>query len=277
MGALNLYIYLLLPVFVVWQAVSFTWRATVASAQFETVTEFLSAFIILVLGAAAWLSVYGVDRYAFFSNIVFLFAAGASRVIQTFFPTLLDGRGGAGLRRPPGGRRPGGAGGPVDLRRAHGLLLLPSGGGRRRGRELPVDLFGRGHGRDGRHGPVRRDGMAGMGMDGMMGGAQAAGNTSLIGKLVGLFVKTGEDFTLFANTVECGLFVLVCLFFLFYFFGNRKFFFSSLEDFRVRMRRAEKALGSGPAPAGPVPFFPAPLPPSAHILSMGAFPRFFGR
>lgn len=74
----------------------------------------------------------------------------------------------------------------------------------------------------------------GMGMDGMMGGAQAAGNTSLIGKLVGLFVKTGEDFTLFANTVECGLFVLVCLFFLFYFFGNRKFFFSSLEDFRVR-------------------------------------------
>ena len=89
MGALNLYIYLLLPVFVVWQAVSFTWRATVASAQFETVTEFLSAFIILVLGAAAWLSVYGVDRYAFFSNIVFLFAAGASRVIQTFFPTLL--------------------------------------------------------------------------------------------------------------------------------------------------------------------------------------------
>ena len=31
-----------------------------------------------------------------------------------------------------------------------------------------------------------------------------------------------------------GLFVLVCLFFLFYFFGNRKFFFSSLEDFRVR-------------------------------------------
>lgn len=95
MGALNLYIYLLLPVFVVWQAVSFTWRATVASAQFETVTEFLSAFIILVLGAAAWLSVYGVDRYAFFSNIVFLFAAGASRVIQTFFPTLLDGRGGA--------------------------------------------------------------------------------------------------------------------------------------------------------------------------------------
>ena len=235
MGALNLYIYLLLPVFVVWQAVSFTWRATVASAQFETVTEFLSAFIILVLGAAAWLSVYGVDRYAFFSNIVFLFAAGASRVIQTFFPTLLDGRGGAVSADLQAAVAPAAQ---AALSISGGLTAffssLQDGVAAAAGSSLSIFSGGGGGlGAMGGMDPSGGMGMAGMGMDGMVGGAQPAA-TSLIGKLVGLFVKTGEDFTLFANTVECGIFVLVCLFFLFYFFGNRKFFFSSLEDFRVR-------------------------------------------
>lgn len=235
MGALNLYIYLLLPLFVIWQAISFTWRATVSSAQFTTVTGFLSAFIILVLGAAAWLSVYGVDRYAFFSNIVFLFAAGASRIIQTFFPTLLDGTGGAVSADLQEAIAPAAQ---AALSISGGLTAffssLQEGVSVAAGSALSM-CSGAGMGAmDGVMGMSEGMSMSGMGMAGMMDGAQAAGNTSLIGKLVGLFVKTGEDFTLFANTVECGLFVLVCLFFLSYFFANRKFFFSSLEDFRAR-------------------------------------------
>ena len=175
MGALNLYIYLLLPVFVVWQAVSFTWRATVASAQFETVTEFLSAFIILVLGAAAWLSVYGVDRYAFFSNIVFLFAAGASRVIQTFFPPLLDGRGGAVSADLQAAVAPAAQ---AALSISGGLTAffssLQEGVAAAAGSSLSI-FSGGGMGAMGGMDPSGGMGMAGMGMDGMMGGAQAAG------------------------------------------------------------------------------------------------------
>ncbi|MFR9189240.1 MAG: hypothetical protein ACLVL7_02560 [Anaerotruncus massiliensis (ex Togo et al. 2019)] len=171
----------------------------------------------------------------FFSNIVFLFAAGASRVIQTFFPTLLDGRGGAVSADLQAAVAPAAQ---AALSISGGLTAffssLQDGVAAAAGSSLSIfSGGGGGMGAMGGMDPSGGMGMAGMGMDGMVGGAQPAA-TSLIGKLVGLFVKTGEDFTLFANTVECGIFVLVCLFFLFYFFGNRKFFFSSLEDFRVR-------------------------------------------
>lgn len=235
MGALNLYLYFLLPAFVVWKAILFTWHATVPSAQFGTVSEFLAELILLVLGAAALLSIYGVDRYAFFSNVAFLTAAGASRVIHTFFPSLLDGSTAASADLQPVFAQ--GAQAAQSLSGALAAFFASLGEGVSAAAAGAASMLA-----DAGMGMSGSAAMGGMGMMGgamgMMGdmgmaGGQAAGG-SLIGKLVGIFVKTGEDFTLFADTVECGVFVLICLFFLSYFFANRRFFFSSLESFRAR-------------------------------------------
>ncbi|MCI8493408.1 hypothetical protein AALA99_05710 [Anaerotruncus colihominis] len=244
MGALNLYMYLLLPAFVLYSAVMFVWRATVTSAQFASPEEFLTNLILLILATAALVSVYGADRYAFFSNVLFLPVLVVWRVLSTFSPSLFEPATAAGaaagasfsvqtiidsvlenISMVTQGVQTFAAGLPDGLQAAasQALEILSSasmGGG--------MEMMG-GMGDMGMS--MMDAGM--MGMDGMAGEGAAAGG-SLIAKLVGLFVKTGDDVTLFVSTIECGLFVLLCLFFFFFFIKHAKFFLTPLDRFRAR-------------------------------------------
>lgn len=243
MGALNLYMYLLLPAFVLYSAVMFVWRATVTSAQFASPAEFLTNLILLILAAAALVSVYGADRYAFFSNVLFLPVLAVWRVLSTFSPSLFEPAAGTAAGAPSSaqtaidsvvqnistitqGVQTFAAGLPEGLQAAASRALeifsnASMGGG--------VEMMG---GSMGDMGMGMMDaGM--MGMDGMAGEGAAAGG-SLVAKLVGLFVKTGDDITLFVSTIECGLFVLLCLFFFFFFIKHAKFFLTPLDRFRAR-------------------------------------------
>ena len=250
MGALNLYMYLLLPAFVLYSAVMFVWRATVTSAQFASPAEFLTNLILLILATAALVSVYGADRYAFFSNVLFLPVLAVWRVLSTFSPSLFEPAAGAAAGAPSSaqtaidsviqnistitqGVQTFAAGLPEGLQAAasRALEILSSasmGSG--------MGIMG---GSMGDIGIGMMDaGMMGMdagmmGVDGMAGEGAAAGG-SLVAKLVGLFVKTGDDITLFVSTIECGLFVLLCLFFFFFFIKHAKFFLTPLDRFRAR-------------------------------------------
>lgn len=241
MGALNLYMYLLLPAFVLYSAIMFVWRATVTSAQFASPAEFLTNLILLILAVAALVSVYGADRYAFFSNILFLPVLAVWRVLSAFSPSLFEpaaaGTSSAVQTAIDGivqnlssivqGVQTFAAGLPEGLQTAASQAL----------EVLSNALAGAGMAimdgaATGNMGISAMDaGM--MGMEGMAGEGAASGG-SLIAKLVGLFVKTGDDITLFVNTIECGLFVLLCLFFFFFFIKHAKFFLTPLDRFRAK-------------------------------------------
>lgn len=203
MSALNLYIYFLLPAYLIYHAVMFTWHITVSEAGFRTPAEFLMNFTLLILALAALISIYGVDKYGFFSNIVFLLALSASRIITTFFPTLLTGTALADASADAAASAMGGD-----------MMVMN------------VDMAGM---------AAMGDTMAGMGAS----GAMPPESSSLLAKLLGKFITTGEDITMFTKALECEIFVLVCLFFVLFFIGNRAFFFSSLQDFRSREETAD--------------------------------------
>lgn len=80
-GIFKLYSRLFLPVFILYSIVNLTWRCTVSG--YDNPLLFMFDAILLMLAAASMVSLFNMDKYALFINIIFLMALGADKLYRT--------------------------------------------------------------------------------------------------------------------------------------------------------------------------------------------------
>lgn len=80
-GIFKFYSHFFLPVFLLYSIVNITWSCTVSG--YDQPIYFLFDAILLMLGFASFISLYNMDKYALFMNVLFLLALCADKVYRT--------------------------------------------------------------------------------------------------------------------------------------------------------------------------------------------------